>query len=152
MKEYKLKINGNDYAVTIADIENSVAEVEVNGIPFKVEFDSSVKKTVASAPKQAKPVAPAATASRPAAPAVSPVTPPSASSGTGNGISSPLPGVILEVCVKEGDTVKRGQKLMVLEAMKMENVIESNADGKVISIKVNKGDSVLEGATLVTIG
>jgi biotin carboxyl carrier protein len=54
--------------------------------------------------------------------------------------------------VKEGDVVKRGQKLMVLEAMKMENVIEASADGKIISIKANKGDSVLEGAPLIIIG
>lgn len=145
MKEYKLKINGNDYAVSITDVEETVAEVEVNGIPFKVEFEAPVKKTVA-APKVSKPAAPAA----PARPAVATVAAP-ASTG-GSSVTSPLPGVILEVSVKEGDSVKKGQKLIVLEAMKMENVIEANSDGKVTSIKVNKGDSVLEGATLVTIG
>ncbi|MFA7201298.1 MAG: acetyl-CoA carboxylase biotin carboxyl carrier protein subunit, partial [Bacteroidales bacterium] len=61
----------------------------------------------------------------------------------------PLPGVILEVTVKEGDTVKSGQKLVVLEAMKMENNIEADRDGVVTSIKVSKGDSVLEGAPLI---
>ncbi|MDD3033768.1 MAG: biotin/lipoyl-binding protein [Bacteroidales bacterium] len=144
MKEYKLKINGNDYAVSITDVEETVAEVEVNGIPFKVEFEAPVKKTVA-APKVSKPAAPAA----PAKPTATVATP--ASTG-GSSVTSPLPGVILEVSVKEGDSVKKGQKLIVLEAMKMENVIEANSDGKVTSIKVNKGDSVLEGATLVTIG
>ena len=67
-------------------------------------------------------------------------------------VTSPLPGVILEVSVKVGDAVKRGQKVMVLEAMKMENVIEATADGTVTAIKVEKGDSVLEGAPLVIIG
>ena len=65
---------------------------------------------------------------------------------------SPLPGVILSVDCKVGDTVKRGQKILVLEAMKMENNINADRDGKIVEIKVNKGDSVLEGADLVVIG
>jgi biotin carboxyl carrier protein len=71
---------------------------------------------------------------------------------SGSIIKSPLPGVILEVNVKVGDTVKSGSKLMVLEAMKMENTIVSDHDGKVIDIKVDKGASILEGAELVIIG
>ena len=67
-------------------------------------------------------------------------------------VKSPLPGVILQVNCKVGDTVKRGQNLLVLEAMKMENNINADRDGKIIEIKVNKGDSVLEGADLVVIG
>ena len=146
MKEYKLKINGNDYAVTVNEVDGSVAEVEVNGTPFKVEFEKPItKKPVATvvskpAPKAAG-AAPAATVARPAA-----------ASGAGETVTSPLPGVILEVSVKVGDAVKKGQKVMVLEAMKMENVIEATADGTVTAIKVGKGDSVLEGAPLVIIG
>ncbi len=136
MKEYKLKINGNDYDVTINDIEDSTAKVEVNGMPFTVEFDKPLKKA-APAPAVKKAAAPKAAA---------------ASSGNGTVVTSPLPGVILEVSCKEGDTVKVGQKLMVLEAMKMENIIEATANGTVTSIKANKGDSVLEGADLVVIG
>ena len=67
-------------------------------------------------------------------------------------VKSPLPGVILSVDCKVGDTVKRGQKILVLEAMKMENNINADRDGKIVEIKVNKGDSVLEGADLVVIG
>ena len=133
MKEYKLKINGNDYAVTVNEVDGSVAEVEVNGTPFKVEFEKPIKKAAAPV---AKPVA------KSAAPA----------GGAGTTVSSPLPAVILDVCVKEGDAVKRGQTVMVLEAMKMENAIEATADGTVTAIKVGKGDSVLEGAPLVIIG
>lgn len=140
MKEYKLKINGNDYAVTITDIEDTIAEVEVNGIPFKVEIERTAKKQTASLPKMNKPAQVEVNVTRPIA------------SGAEIVITSPLPGVILEVVVKEGEAVKKGQKLMVLEAMKMENVIESTADGKVVSIKANKGDSVLEGAPLIIIG
>ena len=67
-------------------------------------------------------------------------------------VKSPLPGVILSIDCKVGDTVKRGQKILILEAMKMENTINADRDGKIIEIKVNKGDSVLEGADLVVIG
>ena len=67
-------------------------------------------------------------------------------------VKSPLPGVILEVKCAVGNTVKKGDVLLILEAMKMENVIEATANGKIESIKVNKGDSVLEGDTLVVIG
>lgn len=145
MKEYKLKINGNEYNVTVNEVDGSMAEVEVNGTPFKVEFDKPVKKAAAPV---AKPVAKSAAP----APASAPVAKPAAASGAGTAVTSPLPGVILDVCVKEGDAVKRGQTVMVLEAMKMENAIEATADGTVTAIKVGKGDSVLEGAPLVIIG
>ena len=75
-----------------------------------------------------------------------------ATSGAAGAVKSPLPGVILSVDCKVGDTVKRGQKILVLEAMKMENNINADRDGKIVEIKVNKGDSVLEGADLVVIG
>ena len=146
MKEYKLKINGNDYAVTVNEVDDNIAEVEVNGTPFKVEFEKPITKkpAVTVAKPAAKPAgaAPAAAVAKPAA----------AAGGAGETVSSPLPGVILEVCVAVGDAVKKGQKVMVLEAMKMENVIEATADGTVTAIKVDKGDSVLEGAPLVIIG
>ena len=146
MKEYKLKINGNDYAVTVNEVDGSVAEVEVNGTPFKVEFEKPIKKAAAPV---ANPVAKSAAPAAAAAPVAKPAAP---AGGAGTTVSSPLPGVILDVCVKEGDAVKRGQTVMVLEAMKMENAIEATADGTVTAIKVGKGDSVLEGAPLVIIG
>lgn len=146
MKEYKLKINGNEYNVTVNEVDGSMAEVEVNGTPFKVEFDKPVKKAAAPV---AKPVAKSAAPAPAAAPVAKPAAP---AGGAGTAVTSPLPGVILDVCVKEGDAVKRGQTVMVLEAMKMENAIEATADGTVTAIKVGKGDSVLEGAPLVIIG
>lgn len=140
MKEYNLIINGNNYNVTVNDIEDTLAEVEVNGTPYKVTIDRPIKKTntQASPAKAPRVAAPSA--------AKSPAPTPSANASA---INSPLPGVILEVCVKEGETVKSGQKLIVLEAMKMENNIEADRDGVVAKIKVNKGDSVLEGAPLI---
>lgn len=150
MKEYQLKINGNDYNVVVKEVEDSTAEVEVNGTPYHVEYEKPITKQAKKTIKSVTPVA------RPAAaPAAAPVSKPAAApaaGGAGATVTSPLPGIILEIAVKEGDAVKKGQKLIVLEAMKMENIIESTADGTVTSIKVNKGDSVLEGAPLVIVG
>ena len=141
MKEYKLKINGNDYAVSVTDVEETIAEVEVNGIPFKVEFEAPVKKTV-SAPKISKPAAPAA----PSRPAATVAAPAPASTG-GSSVTSPLPGVILEVAVKEGDSVKKGQKLIVLEAMKMEQPLLAHRGGVIAALVIEAGSSVAAGQT-----
>ena len=137
MKEYKYKINGNVYKVAIGDIEDNIAHVEVNGTPYKVEMEKAPKVVV-------KPVA------RPAAPATPVVKPAAASTGK-SGVKSPLPGVILDIKVNVGDTVKKGQVIIILEAMKMENNINADKDGKITAINVNKGDSVLEGTDLVII-
>jgi biotin carboxyl carrier protein len=150
MKEFKMKINGSEYNVNIESIEDTHANVEVNGTMYNVEIDKPIRQTAPVIHKviTAKPAV-AATAST-AAPVK--VTPAAAQAGGANTIKSPLPGVIIDVCVKIGDAVKTGQKLFVLEAMKMENSINAENDGKVIEIKVNKGDSVLEGADLIIIG
>ena len=136
MKEYKYKINGNVYNVVIGDIEDNIAHVEVNGTHYNVEME---KKQKAAAPI-ARP--------RPAAVATKPAAKPAAAKG---GVKSPLPGVILDIKVKEGDEVKKGQTVIILEAMKMENSINADRDGKVTSIKVSKGESVLEGTDLIII-
>lgn len=151
MKEYQLKINGNDYNVVIKEVEDNTADIEVNGTPYRVEYEKPITKQAKKVIKSVTPVARPAAAAPTAAPAAQPAAAPAAS-GAGATVTSPLPGIILDIAVKEGDVVKKGQKIVVLEAMKMENVIESTADGTVTSIKVNKGDSVLEGAPLVIIG
>jgi len=143
MKEYKFKINGNDYQVAINSIEGNIADVTVNGTPYKVEMENAPAAAPVAAPAPA--AAPAAAAPAPAAAA------PAAPAGAGTDINSPLPGVIIEVSVKEGQAVKAGQKVAVLEAMKMENDIQAEKDGTVTAIHVHKGDSVLEGAKIVTI-
>ena len=144
MKEYKYKINGNLYNVVIGDIEENIAHVEVNGTHYTVEMEKKPK--AAPAPK---PVA------RPAAkPAAAPAAAPAAKPATGgakSGVKSPLPGVILDIKVKEGDEVKKGQTIIILEAMKMENSINADKDGKITAINVSKGESVLEGTDLVII-
>ncbi len=123
MKEYKIKVNGNEYKVEIEEVGGTITNV--SAAPVQAAAPTA-------APKAAAPSAPAAAG--------------------GVKVTSPLPGVILDVAVKEGDSVKKGDKVIVLEAMKMENVIEATADGIVKEIKVKKTDSVLEGDVLVVIG
>ena len=143
MKTYKFKINGKEYEVAINNVEGKNATVTVNGAEYQVELENAPAAAPAAAPVAAAP-APAAAAAPAAAPAAKPA-------GAGKKVASPLPGVIIEVSVKEGQAVKAGQKVAVIEAMKMENEIAADCDGTVTAIHVAKGDSVLEGADIVTI-
>lgn len=142
MKEYKFKINGNDYTVAINSIEGNIADVTVNGAAYKVEMENAPAVAAVPAPVSAAPAAPAAVPA--AAPAPAPA-------GAAKVIEAPLPGVIIEVSVKEGQAVKAGQKVAVLEAMKMENEIQAECDGTVTAIHVAKGDQVVEGSKLISI-
>ncbi len=143
MKQYSYKINGKDYNVTIADIQGSTATVNVNGTDYSVELPAAAPGVAAA------PVSPVASAAAPAAaprPAAAP-----AAAGAGS-VTAPLPGTVLSINCKVGDSVKAADTVIVLEAMKMENAIHAGRDGKITGIKVNQGDSVLEGDVLVTIG
>ena len=140
MKNYKFKINGNEYSVDIVEIIDNKAQVEVNGKAYEVELDMTNVK-VPAAPAQ--PTRPAA-APRVAAPAP-------AAGGAGMQVKSPLPGTVLDVMVREGDTVTAGQHIILLEAMKMENNIEAPKAGKVTNIRVKQRDAVMEGDVLLTI-
>lgn len=146
MKKFKFTINGNQYETEIINIEDNIAEIEINGTNYKVEVDKEIKTT-----KTPKLVRPKAVPSTDTAPSQAKTSSPSTPKGAGN-IKSPLPGVILDVFVKEGDTVARGQKLLMLEAMKMENNIEADRAGKVVSIMTGKGEAVMEGDVLMVIG
>lgn len=143
IKEYKYKINGNVYKVTIGNIEDNIAHVEVNGTSYNVEMEKKPKEPVVRPvvrPVSTTPAAQTTTISRPAA-----------KSGGKTGVKSPLPGVILDIKVNVGDEVKKGQVVIILEAMKMENNINADKDGKITAINVSKGESVLEGTDLVII-
>ena len=152
MNKYQYKVQGVDYDVEIEEVEGNVAKVIVNGIRFDVELKqpinptSTLKKVRVEAPKAvARPAAPVTPA-----PAAAPAAPVAA--GAGSPIKAPLPGTIIELKVNVGDTVKQGDVVLVLEAMKMQNNIESEYNGTVTSITVKQGETVMEGAVLLTIG
>ena len=135
MKKFKYKINGKEYEVAVSKVEDTLAEVEVNGASYKVELEK----------KEEEPVAPKIqrTASSPAAPKA-------AGSGAG-ALKAPLPGIVVSIDVNIGDSVTKGQVVMTLEAMKMENALSAPIAGTVKEIGVAAGDSVLEGVTLLII-
>ncbi|WP_297233694.1 acetyl-CoA carboxylase biotin carboxyl carrier protein subunit [uncultured Prevotella sp.] len=149
MNKYQYKVQGVDYDVEIVDVEGNIAKVCVNGIPFEVELKEPIKASHMPKRPTVKPAAPAAAAPVAAAPKAEK---PAAAAGTGTKIKAPLPGTITEMKVKVGDTVKNGDTVVVLEAMKMQNNIEAECDGTVTSVLVNSGDTVMEGDTLITIG
>ena len=140
MKKYKFNINGADYVVEIQNVEDRSMEVEVNGKSYIVLLEKEVKQT--KTPTLLRSVA-IPTTDHGAAVKVS------AKTGT---IKSPLPGTILDIYVKLGDKVSIGQRILMLEAMKMENNIESDKAGTVTEIKISKGDTVMEGDVLIVIG
>jgi biotin carboxyl carrier protein len=149
MKQYSFKINGKEYNVAIGEADGKMLTVNVNGADYQVELNQEIAGQAGNdaMPGSASSVMPGSDrASQTAAPAA-----PKAA-GAGQTVKSPLPGIIISVDVKEGQAVKRGQKVAVIEAMKMENDILAECDGTVTAIHARKGDSVLEGADIVTIG
>jgi biotin carboxyl carrier protein len=150
MKKYSLKINGNQYEVKIDDINeaSTLAHVTVNGTKYDVEIEGgkatgTKKPAVAPAPQatglSVTPKTPIASK-----PAVAPAA-------TGAKVTCPLPGTVISINVKEGDTVAAGQTLLVLEAMKMENNIDAERGGVVKQILVAAGATVMEGDVLIVI-
>ena len=108
--------------------------VTVNGTVYEIELEELIG--TAPAPAAAAPAAPAPAAAAPEG---------------GEQVTAPMPGTILSINVAAGDTVKRGQVLMILEAMKMENEIMCPCDGKVASVNTSKGDAVESGTLLCVI-
>mgnify|MGYP002519091653 CR=1 FL=1 len=143
MKSYRFKINGNDYEVAINAVEGGVADVTVNGTPYKVEMENA-------------PAAAPAVQTAPAVPVKQTVAPvhaaPAPAAGAGKSLTSPLRGVIVSVNVNVGDVVKAGQTVAVLEAMKMENEIPSGYSGTVRKVFVSAGDNVAANAPMIEIG
>ena len=146
MKKFKIKVHGTEYQVNINDIKNNIAHLTVNDIDFEVEVEGIATNptrmsTTVNAPRPVM-----QTAAPVAKPAAAPTT-----AGDAKPLKSPLPGVILDVKVKEGDTVKAGQLAVIIEAMKMENNIDIDKSGVVEKVNVQKGSSVMEGDVLLTI-
>lgn len=159
MGKYNFRINGHDYQVDVNSVEGGIADVTVNGTDYKVELADAVpapaQQAARPAPQATFTAAPAPQATAPAAQTAAQAAQTataSAPQGKGEVVTAPLPGVILDLKVKVGDVVKAGQTVAVLEAMKMENEIEATASGTVTAVNAGKGDSVLEGAAIITIG
>lgn len=148
MKEYKYKINGTRFNVTVGDVVDNKVHVEVNGTPYDVELDK--------APAAGSKVSPLV---KPKAPAAAPrtetgakvISKPAAPAGPGTAVKSPLPGTIMSINVSEGQAVKAGDTVCVLEAMKMENDIHCSTSGTVKKILVGVGDAILEGTDIMII-
>jgi biotin carboxyl carrier protein len=136
MKEYKFKISGKDYTVSVDKVEEHIVNVTVNGSVHRVELEEKVAEVPVARPVVQRPVAAATTTA----------------TTNDKPLKSPLPGVILDIFVRTGDPVKQGQKVVLLEAMKMENNIDADKDGVIKEIRVSKGDSVNEGDTILIIG
>jgi len=137
MKNFKFTIKGHVYDVDILEIENNIAKVEVNGTVYEVEIHKEVKETKT-------PII------------IRQNLPPSKEHKTLitsqiTKINAPLPGNIIQIFVKEGDNVEKEEKLLMMEAMKMENTILAEKSGIIKSINVISGDSVLQGDTLLEI-
>lgn len=118
--------------------------VTVNGVAYNVTVEEGTGAAVASTPVAAAPTAAPAPAAAPAAPAA-----PAGAAGSVT-VTAPMPGNILDVKVKAGDSVKAGDTLLILEAMKMENEISAPQDGTIASVNVRKGDVVNSGDLLCT--
>lgn len=139
MKTFKFTINGNQYNVDVKDIEDNIAHLEVNGTKYEIEIEKKVKKTKT-------PTIVRSGSTGPAKPEID-----KREKGSATPILAPLPGNIIEIVVKPGDIVKKDQKLMVMEAMKMENQILADKDGVIESIKVGISQAVLQGDVLLEI-
>lgn len=141
MKKFKYTIGGNQYEVVVNSVENNVADIEVNGKSFSIAIEEEESAVVRPTIKRPAQSAAAPVASAPAAPRA-------ASKGA---VVAPLPGTITNVLVSAGQSVKRGDVLLTMEAMKMENNIQADRDCTVKAVLVQKGQSVLQGDALVDV-
>lgn len=149
MKEFVFKINGAEYKCAVEEIEAGKTKVTVNGKVYEVETEAPK-----AAPVAAKPAAAPAPAPKPAAAPAAPKAEakPAAAPAAGLQVKSPLPGSVIKVLVSEGQAVKKGDTLLTLESMKMENAIMAEADGTVKQIAVTPGQNVMQDDLLIVLG
>ena len=140
MKEFKYTIDGKEYKVQIDAVEGNIASVNVNGEAYKVEMEQEAE------PEKKKVVL-----GQPAAASDDAEATPAANVNTANAVKAPLPGTITSIEVAVGQEVKAGDTVVDLEAIKMQNNIEAEKDGKVTAICVKPGQAVLEEDALVVI-
>ena len=150
MKEFAFKINGAEYKCAVEEIEAGKTNVTVNGKVYTVETEAAAAPAPKPAPKPA-PVAPKP-AAVPAAPKAEAPKAAAAPAAGGIQVKSPLPGSVIKVLVSEGQAVKKGDTLLTLESMKMENAIMAEQDGTVKQIAVAAGQNVMQDDLLIVLG
>lgn len=150
MKEFTFKINGAEYKCAVEEIEAGKTNVTVNGKVYTVETEASAAPAPKPAAKPAAAPAPKPAAA-PAAPKAEAPKPAAAPAG-GVQVKSPLPGSVIKVLVSEGQAVKKGDTLLTLESMKMENAIMAEQDGTVKQIAVAAGQNVMQDDLLIVLG
>ena len=148
MKEFAFKINGVEYKCAVEPIEAGKTNVTVNGKVYTVETEAAKPVEKPAAKPAAAPAKPAAAPAAPKAEAPKPAAAPAA----GVQVKSPLPGSVVKVLVSEGQAVKKGDTLLTLESMKMENAIMAEADGTVKQIAVTPGQNVMQDDLLIVLG
>ncbi len=148
MKEFTFKINGAEYKCAVEEIEAGKTNVTVNGKVYTVETEAAKPVEKPAAKPAAAPAKPAAAPAAPKAEAPKSAAAPAA----GLQVKSPLPGSVIKVLVSEGQAVKKGDTLLTLESMKMENAIMAEADGTVKQIAVSAGQNVMQDDLLIVLG
>jgi len=149
MKEFAFKINGAEYKCAVEEIEAGKTKVTVNGKVYEVETEAPKAAPVAAKPAAAPAPKPAAA---PAAAPQAEAKPATAPAAGGVQVKSPLPGSVIKVLVAEGQAVKKGDTLLTLESMKMENAIMAEQDGTVKQIAVTPGQNVMQDDLLIVLG
>lgn len=145
MRTYKLNIDKEKYEVEVKAFNMKTATLVVNGKSMEVNVDDIISATPVKAPVMKNRPAPTS------APAGRVADGPGPAPAGGNGIKAPIPGAILSIDVKEGDSVEVGQQILTMEAMKMENQIKSTKAGKITQLCVKPGDAVAQGQDLVIV-
>ena len=149
-KTFRLTVNDKTYDIEVGDLDRPEVEVLVDGERFEVLLEDAPAAGGGPDPVMSIAVNPFVPPGPPPPPAPRPARPVApAAAGDGKTLTAPMPGVVLAVRVKEGDRVKRGQEVCLLESMKMELNILAGADGVVKRIAVSQGQNVAHGATLV---
>jgi glutaconyl-CoA decarboxylase len=148
MKSYKLSVNNKDFEVVVKEVGKEKATVEVNGQSLNVDIKEikNLACRTMSDTSVATPAAPATTA-----PAAAQKPAPAGGGGAGS-VVAPIPGQVKQILVKVGDTVDYGANLLVMEAMKMENMVSADKTGVVEKVCVAEGDSVAQDQELLVIG
>jgi len=137
MKQFKFVINGNIYEVELDSFEGNIATIEVNGTSYQVEVLKELSKTKT----------PTLVRQKIKGPDIQSIE--KAEAGSNTPVKAPLPGNILKVLVKNGDIVKKGDSLLIMESMKMENTVLAEKDGVVEKVLVETDQAVLQGDVLI---